>query len=171
MHQRKRPRVDIGGDSYQSDGVSTDNTENVQPITLAATFDVQDRVSTIGGNRMEETRKRQNSQQTPRSPFQSFGVSPALLAALSGMSITTPTEIQAACIPPILAGECVDFCDSRQLNSMQGRDCIGNAKTGSGKTIAFALPILQKLSLDPCGLYALILTPTRWRWPVGCYPL
>ena len=40
MHQRKRPRVDIGGDSYQSDGVSADNTENVQPITLAATFDV-----------------------------------------------------------------------------------------------------------------------------------
>ncbi|KAJ8482235.1 hypothetical protein ONZ51_g5498 [Trametes cubensis] len=42
-----------------------------------------------------------------------------------------------------------------------GRDCIGNAKTGSGKTIAFALPILQKLSLDPYGIFALVLTPTR----------
>ncbi|RDX55427.1 DEAD-domain-containing protein [Lentinus brumalis] len=41
------------------------------------------------------------------------------------------------------------------------RDCIGNAKTGSGKTIAFALPILQKLSLDPYGIFALVLTPTR----------
>jgi len=45
---------------------------------------------------------------------------------------------------------------------MLGRDCIGNAKTGSGKTIAFALPILQKLSLDPYGIYALVLTPTRY---------
>ncbi|EMD40888.1 hypothetical protein CERSUDRAFT_103268 [Gelatoporia subvermispora B] len=61
------------------------------------------------------------------------------------MSIRAPTEIQAACIPPLLAG----------------RDCIGNAKTGSGKTIAFALPILQKLAVDPYGIYALVLTPTR----------
>ncbi|TFK55485.1 DEAD-domain-containing protein [Heliocybe sulcata] len=69
----------------------------------------------------------------------------ALQNALARISIKTPTEIQAACIAPLL----------------QGRDCIGNAKTGSGKTIAFALPILQKLSLDPYGIYALVLTPTR----------
>lgn len=43
-----------------------------------------------------------------------------------------------------------------------GRDCVGNAKTGSGKTIAFALPILQKLSIDPYGIFALVLTPTRF---------
>ncbi|KAJ4481470.1 DEAD-domain-containing protein [Lentinula edodes] len=61
------------------------------------------------------------------------------------MSIHTPTEIQAACIPPLLAGV----------------DCIGNAKTGSGKTLAFALPIIQKLSIDPFGIFALVLTPTR----------
>ncbi|EPT03636.1 hypothetical protein FOMPIDRAFT_1028500 [Fomitopsis schrenkii] len=61
------------------------------------------------------------------------------------MSITAPTEIQAVCIPPLLAG----------------RNCIGNAKTGSGKTIAFALPILQKLAVDPYGIFALVLTPTR----------
>ena len=46
---------------------------------------------------------------------------------------------------------------------LEGRDCIGNAKTGSGKTIAFALPILQKLSVDPYGIFALVLTPTRSR--------
>ncbi|XP_006460053.1 hypothetical protein AGABI2DRAFT_67452 [Agaricus bisporus var. bisporus H97] len=61
------------------------------------------------------------------------------------MSIRIPTEVQTACIPPLLSGA----------------DCIGNAKTGSGKTIAFALPILQKLSADPYGIYALVLTPTR----------
>ncbi|EIW61441.1 DEAD-domain-containing protein [Trametes versicolor FP-101664 SS1] len=74
-----------------------------------------------------------------------MGISSALVGALSKLSINAPTEIQAACIPPLL----------------QGRDCIGNAKTGSGKTIAFALPILQKLSLDPYGIFALVLTPTR----------
>jgi ATP-dependent RNA helicase DDX49/DBP8 len=38
---------------------------------------------------------------------------------------------------------------------------VGGAKTGSGKTAAFALPILQKLAQDPFGVFALILTPTR----------
>lgn len=42
-------------------------------------------------------------------------------------------------------------------------DCIGNAKTGSGKTVAFAVPILQKLMKDPYGIFALVLTPTRYR--------
>ncbi|KAI0306893.1 DEAD-domain-containing protein [Multifurca ochricompacta] len=77
--------------------------------------------------------------------FSSLDISPPLLSALSKMAIHAPTEIQCACIPPLLAG----------------RDCIGNAKTGSGKTIAFALPILQKLSADPYGIFALVLTPTR----------
>ena len=56
-----------------------------------------------------------------------------------------PTPIQENCIPPIL----------------KGQDCVGCAKTGSGKTMAFALPILQTLSDDPYGIYALVLTPTR----------
>ena len=42
-----------------------------------------------------------------------------------------------------------------------GKDCIGCAKTGSGKTAAFALPILDILSDDPYGIFALVLTPTR----------
>ncbi|KAL9712661.1 putative RNA helicase [Leucoagaricus gongylophorus] len=81
----------------------------------------------------------------PPHSFSSFNISQALISALSRISIKIPTPVQAACIPPLLAG----------------RDCVGNAKTGSGKTIAFALPILQKLSVDPYGIYALILTPTR----------
>ncbi|KAG1222754.1 hypothetical protein G6F68_020552 [Rhizopus microsporus] len=44
---------------------------------------------------------------------------------------------------------------------MDGKDVIGGAKTGSGKTAAFAIPILQKLSQDPYGVFALVLTPTR----------
>lgn len=61
------------------------------------------------------------------------------------MEIKKPTGIQKACIPEIL----------------RGRDCIGGSRTGTGKTIAFSVPILQKWSEDPCGIYALIITPTR----------
>ncbi|KAH9510169.1 putative ATP-dependent RNA helicase ddx49 [Bulinus truncatus] len=61
------------------------------------------------------------------------------------MGITKPSPIQINCIPPIL----------------EGQNCVGCAKTGSGKTAAFALPILQKLSEDRYGPYALVLTPTR----------
>ncbi|KAJ7507739.1 ATP-dependent rRNA helicase RRP3 [Mycena galericulata] len=95
------------------------------------------------------TKPRAGHEPVTRAPssttFSGMGISTSLQAALTSMSIRTPTEVQAACIPPLL----------------QGRDCIGNAKTGSGKTIAFALPILQKLSVDPYGIFALILTPTR----------
>ena len=61
------------------------------------------------------------------------------------MKIYTPTAIQSACIPAIL----------------KGHDCIGGAKTGSGKTIAFAAPMLTQWSEDPFGIFGLILTPTR----------
>jgi ATP-dependent RNA helicase DDX49/DBP8 len=68
-----------------------------------------------------------------------------LQSSLSELSITSPTEVQLKCIPEIVAG----------------RDVIASAKTGQGKTLAFALPILQKLAQDPFGIFALILTPTR----------
>ncbi|KAI7862212.1 P-loop containing nucleoside triphosphate hydrolase protein [Spinellus fusiger] len=77
--------------------------------------------------------------------FGQLGIDDWLGNTLKSMQIRSPTEIQRACIPPILAG----------------KDVIGGAKTGSGKTAAFALPILQKLSEDPYGVFALVLTPTR----------
>ncbi|KAG9076803.1 putative RNA helicase, partial [Ceratobasidium sp. UAMH 11750] len=86
-----------------------------------------------------------NSSTAKETTFASLGVKPTLVAPLESMSIRRPNPVQVGCIPPLLTG----------------RDCIGNAKTGSGKTMAFALPILQKLSEDPYGIYALVLTPTR----------
>lgn len=77
--------------------------------------------------------------------FTKLGVSRWLEEALNNMAITSPSAIQEACIPAIL----------------DGRDCIGGAKTGSGKTIAFAAPMLTKWSEDPYGVFGLILTPTR----------
>lgn len=77
--------------------------------------------------------------------FEDLGLEPYLVRALGALSIKLPSEVQSACIPPILAG----------------RDCIASAQTGSGKTLAFALPMLQHLSQDPYGIFAVVLTPTR----------
>ncbi len=82
--------------------------------------------------------------------FESLGLSPALLRALAESDYATPTPIQAQAIPLALAGH----------------DLLGGAQTGTGKTAAFALPLLQRLSKQtppngPRKPRALILTPTR----------
>jgi ATP-dependent RNA helicase DDX49/DBP8 len=77
--------------------------------------------------------------------FEALQVAPWLLLSMSAMEIKYPTPIQRACIPEIL----------------KGRDCIGGSRTGTGKTVAFAVPILQKWAEDPFGIYAVVLTPTR----------
>jgi len=79
------------------------------------------------------------------SSFHSMGVKDWILDQLSGLGVKKPTPVQQNCIPAIL----------------EGRDVMGVAKTGEGKTLAFAIPILQKLSDDPYGIFALVLTPTR----------
>jgi ATP-dependent RNA helicase DDX49/DBP8 len=81
-----------------------------------------------------------------RDSFENINVQPWLVASLASMAITRPTGIQKACIPEIL----------------KGRDCIGGSRTGSGKTMAFAVPILQRWAEDPIGIFALVLTPTRF---------
>jgi superfamily II DNA/RNA helicase len=82
-------------------------------------------------------------------PFSSLGLSPALLRAVSTKAYLAPTPIQVAAIPPAL----------------QGHDVLGSAQTGSGKTAAFALPLLQKLEqttlYSPRRVLALVLVPTR----------
>lgn len=129
-------------------------------------LDVNGRLGSF--DRTKSSRNATASSQTAESPrlptsFSSLGISAPLQSALKAMSIKAPTEVQSACIPPLLAGEYVYLPPlNSQLNVLcLGRDCIGNAKTGSGKTIAFALPILQKLVKDPYGIFALVLTPTR----------
>jgi len=81
--------------------------------------------------------------------FDSLGLAPALLRALADYGYTQPTPIQLAAIPPALAGQ----------------DLLAAAQTGTGKTAAFALPLLQKLSTSGQTMTrrprALVLTPTR----------
>jgi ATP-dependent RNA helicase RhlE len=77
--------------------------------------------------------------------FSKLGLSPAVLEGVRAAGYITPTPIQLRGIPLVLAG----------------RDIIGSAQTGTGKTAAFALPILSKLDRHAPGPRALILEPTR----------
>ncbi len=77
--------------------------------------------------------------------FSSLGLSAPLLETLEQLGYEAPTPIQARTIPALLAG----------------RDLIGQAQTGTGKTAAFALPLLQQLDLRSKATQALVLTPTR----------
>ncbi len=82
-------------------------------------------------------------------PFSSFGLSPALLLGVADKAYQAPTPIQLAALPAAL----------------QGHDVLASAQTGSGKTVAFALPLLQRLEQlapgTPRLLRALVLVPTR----------
>ena len=81
----------------------------------------------------------------PPHTFKSLGVCDTLCDAAAALRWSAPTRIQAESLPATLAG----------------RDVIGLAETGSGKTGAFALPILQALLAAPARLFALVLAPTR----------
>ena len=78
--------------------------------------------------------------------FETFNFHPSVMAGIQALEYDTPTPIQLQAIPPIL----------------QWRDVIGLAQTGTGKTAAFVLPILQRLAQNPqdC-IRALIISPTR----------
>lgn len=76
--------------------------------------------------------------------FQSLGLPQPLIQSLERMKFTTPTPIQAQAIPPAL----------------EGKDVLGTAQTGTGKTIAFGIPLITHLISNPRNA-ALILTPTR----------
>jgi ATP-dependent RNA helicase DeaD len=81
----------------------------------------------------------------PIESFAALNLPAPLLSALAEVGYETPSPIQAACIPLFLAG----------------RDLLGEAQTGTGKTAAFALPLLARLDLNLKAPQALVLTPTR----------
>jgi ATP-dependent RNA helicase DeaD len=79
------------------------------------------------------------------SPFGELGLGSELLRALDEMGYERPTEIQSAVIPVLRAG----------------RDVMGQAQTGTGKTAAFGIPIVESISPERVGVQALVLAPTR----------
>ncbi len=81
----------------------------------------------------------------PASSFAELGAHGATVLALKRQGIESPTPIQASAIPPLLAG----------------RDVIGQSRTGSGKTIAFGLPLVEHVDPRLNQMQALVLVPTR----------
>jgi ATP-dependent RNA helicase DeaD len=81
----------------------------------------------------------------PAVSFDSLGLSEAVLAAVRAVGYESPSPIQQAAIPPLLAG----------------RDVLGQAQTGTGKTAAFALPLLCRIDVARAEPQLLVLTPTR----------
>jgi ATP-dependent RNA helicase DeaD len=77
--------------------------------------------------------------------FATLGLCPGLVQTVTALGYTQPTPIQARAIPELLAG----------------RDVLGQAQTGTGKTAAFALPMLQLLDTQGTGVQGLVLAPTR----------
>ena len=79
------------------------------------------------------------------SRFEDLGLSEDSLTAIRAVGYETPSPIQAAFIPVAITG----------------RDCIGQARTGTGKTAAFVLPALERIDFDDPRTQLLVLTPTR----------
>ncbi|MGE0376841.1 MAG: DEAD/DEAH box helicase [Planctomycetaceae bacterium] len=77
--------------------------------------------------------------------FESLGLGGEMLRAIRGMGFKTPTAIQEAFIP----------------KAITGRDCIGQARTGTGKTAAFVIPILEQIDHSSQDMQAIVLAPTR----------
>jgi ATP-dependent RNA helicase RhlE len=95
----------------------------------------------------ENDRPRRFERWTIISTFENLGLSPALLRAVRDSGYSEPTAIQVGAIPPAL----------------QGKDILASAATGSGKSAAFGIPLVQRLERLPATqtTQALILTPTR----------
>ena len=77
--------------------------------------------------------------------FSKLGLAKWIVDTCGKLGMNYPTDIQAMAIPPVLSG----------------KNIAGNARTGSGKTACYSLPILHFLSKDPYGIFALILVPVR----------
>jgi ATP-dependent RNA helicase DeaD len=86
-----------------------------------------------------------SAEQTNTIGFDELGLAPAVLAAVKEVGYESPSPIQLAAIGPLL----------------EGRDLLGQAQTGTGKTAAFALPLLSRLDLSLAQPQLLVLTPTR----------
>jgi ATP-dependent RNA helicase RhlE len=86
------------------------------------------------------------AEEAPQPGFESLGLNPAMLKAVQELGFTHPTPIQVKAIPPVL----------------EGRDMIGCAQTGTGKTAAFLLPVMHRLMAGTKGgTRVLVLEPTR----------
>ena len=117
----------------KSSGREDSNCERAQPSSRS------------GPDELSTTKKGLLGEEQEVRSFSALGLERWIVDACDSMGLKRPTDVQWNCIPVVL----------------QGKNVLASAQTGSGKTAAFALPILQLLSHDPFGVFALVLTPTR----------
>ena len=124
------------------DEKTADTTENPS----AATFSEQQEAATAetSNDAAQQENNTETEDEEPVVTFDSFGFCPEIMQALNEAGFREPTPIQVKAIPSV----------------MEGRDVIGQALTGTGKTAAFGLPTMQKIMNEP-GLNLLVLVPTR----------
>lgn len=127
--------------------MSEESSDSDTPAQLTSNSTIS-RIKPAKGREVPQAAPKATPQFAPQAlskekiSFASIDVAPWLVASLASMEIKRPTGIQKACIPEIL----------------KGRDCIGGSRTGTGKTVAFSVPILQKWAEDPSGIFGLIIT-------------
>ncbi|KAH7716901.1 Ddx49-A-prov protein [Aphelenchoides avenae] len=136
---------DLSEASEQSmdDEEEIEDEEDFEDEEEPATSDEEVEAPEIPATAEKEEPLEADAGSTATQTFAELGIGKWLTKQLDELNLRRPTPLN--CIPRILAGS----------------DVLGCAKTGTGKTLAFALPILQKLAVDPYGIFALVLTPTR----------
>lgn len=137
--------VPVEAEPVTADVLSVETAaESEQPVVVAELAVIEPAVAESAGTASAGPRVVDVSALMPPA-FAKLGLGKALLKSLIELGYTEPTPIQAATIPLLLAG----------------RDVLGQAQTGSGKTAAFALPLLQMLDLSQRRPQVLVLVPTR----------
>jgi len=99
----------------------------------------------MSSDKKDETMTNQSETAEPKTTFADFRLLPEVLASIEKMGFQKPTPVQCECYDAVLRGD----------------DTIIMAQTGTGKTAAFGIPIVQSVKLDKPGVQALIMTPTR----------
>lgn len=128
--------------------VATQPAKQKQKVDVAPSVADVPREKAIAADAAEQAGPGPGSSCGAAETFKALGLSDWLCSVCKSLGMARPTQVQSGCIPAVL----------------NGKDVIGLAQTGSGKTAAFALPILQKLAKDPYGVFAVVLTPTRCAW-------
>lgn len=157
--RRTSPEADAKTDGLEEDDDDEEEEEEEKPkVKITPAFNVPSRIKRTqpgdkkAGQQVEATREahpepvsRVTAPTDAHTTFDQLGVRPWLVQSLANMAIKRPTAIQRESIPMLL----------------KGRDCIGGSRTGSGKTVAFSVPILQQWAENPSAIFGVILTPTR----------
>jgi ATP-dependent RNA helicase DeaD len=145
QHIQREENLSAPSELAQQTAVETDTTAQVNAANVAVDLSALDLASSVASTRDQPVEVSTTVIAAKPQGFASFGFAPELLDALTAIGYEEPSPIQKAAIPELLLG----------------RDLVGQAQTGTGKTAAFALPMLAALDDHQRTPQVLVLTPTR----------